>query len=95
MDIRFEIRGIVLNEEEIAEIHRYYEVACTAEILLGSIGTKYKTEEQAMEMGQKLLDKFDEQFDTNVAIVNAYLGVSNFIRKKRMKRRRDTDGSTT
>ena len=34
MEIKYEIKGITLNVNDLMELHHYYEAACTAEYLM-------------------------------------------------------------
>jgi hypothetical protein len=48
MEIKYEIKGITLNEYDLINIHKYYEAARTAEYLIDN----YKlTEHKAMKLG--------------------------------------------
>lgn len=56
MEIKYEIKGIVLNYNELHEIHHYYEAACTAEYLLENYYDKV-TEETAMRIAYDVREK--------------------------------------
>ena len=58
MEIKYEIKGITLNERDMYDITEYYEAACTAEYLMNNYNV---TEEEAMEFGyeiRRLMDKY-------------------------------------
>jgi hypothetical protein len=62
MKIQYEIKGITLNEFEMYEIKKYYEVACTAEYIMENYDID--TEEEAMELGyevRRLMDKYGSE----------------------------------
>ena len=66
MEIKYEIKGITLNVYDIISIHKYYEVACTAEYLMDNYGL---TEEEAMKLGAEVREYMDDNNVTeNVAI---------------------------
>ena len=53
MKIQYPIKGIFLKNADLAQIHSYYEAACTAEYLLDNYQC-VTTEEQAMKLGHEV-----------------------------------------
>jgi hypothetical protein len=65
MEIKYEIKGITLNVNDLMELHHYYEAACTAEYLMENYDII--DENEAMRLGYKVrrfMDKFggDEEY---------------------------------
>lgn len=71
--MEYRIKGIVLNEVDLAKIHEFYEASCSAECI------RDNTEEElsndlAMEMGYAVrqeMQKYD--LDENYAMNNVFL----------------------
>lgn len=58
MEIKYEIKGVTLNEHDMYDIKKYYETACTAEYIIDNYDV---TEAEAMKLGEKvrrLMDKY-------------------------------------
>lgn len=58
MEIKYEIKGITLNEFDMYDIKKYYEAACTAEYIMDNYDV---TEEEAMKLGwevRRLMDNY-------------------------------------
>ena len=58
MEIKYEIKGIVLNDMDLVNIHKYYEAACTAEYLMDNYDIT--DEEEAMDIGYEVRRKMDK-----------------------------------
>lgn len=59
MEIKYEIKGITLNVNDLMELHHYYEAACTAEYLMENYGIS--KEDKALSLGyevRRLMDKY-------------------------------------
>ena len=59
MEIKYEIKGITLDVNDLMELHEYYEAACTAEFLMENYGIS--DESNAMNLGyevRRLMDKY-------------------------------------
>lgn len=59
MKFEYKIKGITLNEHDMHNIKKYYEVACSAEYIMENYNA---TEEEAMELGEKVrrfMDKYN------------------------------------
>lgn len=59
MEIKYEIKGITLDVNNLMELHHYYEAACTAEYLMENHGIS--DESKAMNLGyevRRLMDKY-------------------------------------
>lgn len=54
MVLEYGIKGIVLDENDLAAINKYYEMACTAEYLLDEYSDRVKNEEQAMKIAREV-----------------------------------------
>ena len=77
MEIKYEIKGITLNVNDLMELHEYYEAACTAEYLMENYGIA--DESEAMNLGyevRRLMDKYG--YDEEEAI-NEVLRKENLI----------------
>lgn len=58
MKIEYEIKGITLTAQDMYDIKKYYEAACTAEYIMENYNV---TEDEAMELGyevRRLMDKY-------------------------------------
>lgn len=70
MEIKYEIKGISLNADDLVDIHKYYEAACTAEYIMENYNIT--DESEAMHLGyevRRLMDKYD--YDEEYAIDEA------------------------
>lgn len=59
MKIKYEIKGITLDVNDLMELHEYYEAACTAEYLMENYNIS--DESTAMHLGydvRRLMDKY-------------------------------------
>ena len=64
--MEYKIKDIILTEEELIEIHEYYEAACTANYLMDQYGFD---EEKALELGYEVRRQMDKYgFDEEEAI---------------------------
>ena len=59
MDIKYQIKGITLTASDLADIHSYYEAACTAEYLQDNY-PQVTTDERALELGYEVRRKMDK-----------------------------------
>ena len=57
MEIKYEIKGITLNVYDLINIHKYYEIACTAEYLMENYDL---TEDEAMKLGAEVREYMDD-----------------------------------
>ena len=67
MEIKYEIKGLTLNENDIMDIHHYYEAARTAEYLMDNYNIT--DEAKALELGyrvRELMNQYD--YDEEEAI---------------------------
>lgn len=58
MEIKYEIKGITLDVNDLIDIHKYYEAACTAEYLMENYDVTDETE--AMRLGADVRRKMDK-----------------------------------
>ena len=59
MEFKYVIKGVTLGENEMRDIHQYYEILCTAEYLLENYDF---SEGVAMELASQIrryMDKYD------------------------------------
>lgn len=64
MTIKYEIKGITLNEWDMYEIKKYYEAACTAEYIMDNYDIA--DEDKALKLGyevRRLMDKYGSDED--------------------------------
>lgn len=76
MSIEYKVKGVVLNEHDIKDIHSYYEAACTAEYIRE---THDMDEERALELGyevRRLMNKYD--YDEGKAISEVLNGEDKY-----------------
>ena len=60
MEIKYEIKGVTLNVNDLMDIHHYYEAACTAEYLMENYGVS--NENKALKLGyevRRLMNKYE------------------------------------
>lgn len=58
MKFEYEIKGITLNEYDMYDIKKYYEVTCSAEYIMDNYDV---TEKEAMKLGERvrrLMDRY-------------------------------------
>ena len=66
MTISYEIKGVVLNIDDLTKITEYYRIACTAEYLVENYGFD---EDVAMQIGYDVRRKMDKHgYDEEEAI---------------------------
>lgn len=67
MKIQYEIKGVTLNVNDLIDIHKYYEAACTAEYLMENFGIT--DENEAMKLGYTVRGYMDKYgYNENEAI---------------------------
>ena len=54
MEIKYEIKGVILDVNELSKIAHYYKAACTAEYLLENYSEQVKDEETALRIGYEI-----------------------------------------
>ena len=59
MKIEYTIRGITLSEQELTQIHSYYEAACTAEYLMDNFEC-VDNEQLAMSLAYKVRERMSK-----------------------------------
>ena len=72
MRIQYPIKGVILNVSDLAQIHAYYEAACTAEYLLDNYPC-VTTEEQAMDLGYEVRRRMVKYDYTELEAIDALL----------------------
>ena len=58
LEIKYKIKGIVLHEPELREIHSYYEIACTAEYLMENYEIDEEDAIKTAGKVRRLMDKY-------------------------------------
>lgn len=71
MEIKYEIKGIILNSSECSDICHYYEQACTANLLMDEYGIEdeNKAMEMAHEIRSRMADYYLSESDAIVEVV--------------------------
>ena len=68
MEIKYKIKGVTLDVNDLMKLHAYYEAACTAEYIMEN--HNITNEDKAMNLGyevRRLMDKYgyDEEHAIN------------------------------